>query len=271
MIFDTRTDPRFKQEIKLSRQEVGALRGAWRQFSSAVPEGAGDESVIVIPCYNGDDGTTKILRDKLTKKNHSALESGLTDMKLDFKPEVFAVLENTLRDTAERTGEKVALIGNSAGGVFARELGMRFPDRVSRVITLASDFKLEAGKMFVGVSAQDVLKQASGRLSQEFANSVTYNRKAPPRVPTTSIFTREDLLVPDAESINDPSWALAQDVFATTSNVTLLDPQTIRPPSHMGLAFNMQVLTCICDRLVASLEDWKRFDPSRYEVFSRFP
>jgi len=47
-------------------------------------------------------------------------------------------LEARLEERAQTTGQRVAIIGQSRGGVFARVLGARRPDLVSGIITLGS-------------------------------------------------------------------------------------------------------------------------------------
>ena len=49
-----------------------------------------------------------------------------------------ARLEERLEALAERTGDRVAIIGQSRGGVFAKALGARRPDLVAGVVTLGS-------------------------------------------------------------------------------------------------------------------------------------
>jgi len=47
-------------------------------------------------------------------------------------------LEARLEKQFEETGERVAIVGQSRGGVFARVLGVRRPDLVSGIVTLGS-------------------------------------------------------------------------------------------------------------------------------------
>jgi len=47
-------------------------------------------------------------------------------------------LEERLEDLADTTGERVAIIGQSRGGIFARALAVRRPDLVSSIVTLGS-------------------------------------------------------------------------------------------------------------------------------------
>lgn len=51
-----------------------------------------------------------------------------------------AQLEGRLSDIHERHGEPIVLVGWSLGGLFARELAKRQPDRVAKVVTMGSPF-----------------------------------------------------------------------------------------------------------------------------------
>jgi pimeloyl-ACP methyl ester carboxylesterase len=47
-------------------------------------------------------------------------------------------LEQRLEEMADRHGQRVAIVGQSRGGIFAKALGARRPDLVSGVVTLGS-------------------------------------------------------------------------------------------------------------------------------------
>jgi pimeloyl-ACP methyl ester carboxylesterase len=50
-------------------------------------------------------------------------------------------LEKALRKANQKTGRKVILIGHSLGGIYARELALKFPQLVERAILLGSPVK----------------------------------------------------------------------------------------------------------------------------------
>ena len=52
----------------------------------------------------------------------------------------FAFLERRLAEGHERYGREVVLVGWSLGGVFARELAKRHPERVLKVVTMGTPF-----------------------------------------------------------------------------------------------------------------------------------
>ena len=51
-----------------------------------------------------------------------------------------ALVERRLLDLYARTGEPVALVGWSLGGLFARELAKRHPHAVAKVVTMGTPF-----------------------------------------------------------------------------------------------------------------------------------
>src|SRR4051794_8295174 len=57
---------------------------------------------------------------------------------LDCSEAACARLETRLESLAEATGERVAIIGQSRGGVFARALAVRRPDLVSGIVSLGA-------------------------------------------------------------------------------------------------------------------------------------
>jgi alpha/beta superfamily hydrolase len=80
-------------------------------------------------------------------------------------------LRQRLDEISERHDRPVSLIGQSLGGVFARELARRQPASVRQVITLASPFRAV--------------------------------NPAPPPVPTTAIYSRSDGVVAWEACIDD--------------------------------------------------------------------
>ena len=104
-----------------------------------VPPFGRGRPVIVIPGMMSSDRATALLRHSLAKAGFS-VEGWGQGMNTGAKVAQIARLEAQLCDLSARTGEKVVLIGWSLGGLFARVLAQRHPERCALVLTLGSPF-----------------------------------------------------------------------------------------------------------------------------------
>jgi len=95
----------------------------------------------------------------------------------------------SVAELAEAAGAPVALVGWSLGGVIAREVARKVPERVSRVITY--------GSPVVGGPAHTVAvnRYEPGEGDRVDAAIEELNASAPISVPVTAIFTRRDGVV----------------------------------------------------------------------------
>ncbi len=104
-----------------------------------VAEAGEGQPVIVIPGMMSGDSATTFLRRSLTASGFDARPSGLlfntgaTQRRLDLVRDAVIALQM-------ETGSKVALVGWSLGGLFARLLGHRMPDHIECVVSLGSPF-----------------------------------------------------------------------------------------------------------------------------------
>lgn len=109
-------------------------------LQKAVPVPAGDGSpVIVFPGYLTSDVSSIRLRKSLSAAGYAALGWGLGQNK-GARSDLFDRLDHRLETIARTHDAKVALVGWSLGGIYARELAKRHPDTVSLVITLGCPF-----------------------------------------------------------------------------------------------------------------------------------
>ena len=101
-------------------------------------------------------------------------------------------------ESTEATGAKASFVGVSLGGVLARALANAHPERVRRVITVCSPFRLPTASPLAPVyralaplhSGQHLLID---RLSE------------PPPMPTTAIYSRSDGVVAWRSCIDEPA------------------------------------------------------------------
>ena len=101
-----------------------------------VPPGDG-RGVLLIPGFLAGDGSLGTMTQWLRTAGWHTKRAGIR-ANVACSETACARLEERLEALAERTGDRVAIVGQSRGGVFAKALGARRPDLVSGVIALGS-------------------------------------------------------------------------------------------------------------------------------------
>ena len=103
--------------------------------------GRGDmHPVLTIPGFGGSDRSMQVLRWVLRGQGYYVHGWGLGP-NLGPTGEAVDGLRRRLADLHERHGRRVSIIGQSAGGIYARELARESPHAVRQVITLGSPFR----------------------------------------------------------------------------------------------------------------------------------
>ena len=133
---------------------------------------------------------------------------------------------------------KLTLIGWSLGGIYAREIAKLVPECVRQVITLGSPFKGDPRAN----NAYEIFRLLSGHRVD--ANLVARIGEKPP-VPTTSIYSKSDGVVP---------WQASHEAeHEEAENIVV-------KASHLGLGFNPMALYAIADRLAQREDQWRPFE-----------
>ena len=101
-----------------------------------VPAGAG-RGVLLVPGFLAGDGSLGTMTQWLRAAGYRTKRAGIRS-NVACSEVACTRLEERLECLAERTGERVVIIGQSRGGVFAKALGARRPDLVAGVVTLGS-------------------------------------------------------------------------------------------------------------------------------------
>lgn len=237
--------------IPLALLEPFRALGEWaaqpfgNRILSFAPIGAG-QPVLTLPGFLGSDRSTKSIRKYLRGKEYDAYPWLLgRNEGPDTTGENGALLDARINDIYRRTGQKVALVGWSLGGVMARNAAKRIPEQISQVITLGSPF--DATQNISSISK--VFEFVSGRdpNDEQFQHIFDYNRPPPPpNVPSTAIFTKTDGIVHWSTCIESPA--------PNTDNIE------VALASHTGLGFNAAVLFLIAERLSIPASEWGPFD-----------
>ena len=203
------------------------------------PRGDG-HPVLVLPGLAASDTSTYPLRRFLSGRGYAAARLGLK-RNYGLRPGLEEQMFQRLKDLRRQYERKVSLIGWSLGGVFARELAKKAPDDVRLVISLGSPFTgnpkaSNAWRMYEFMSGQKVGDP-----------QVHTPLRAPPPVPTTSIYSRSDGIVAWQCSV-EAEGPLAENIEVEAS--------------HCGLGHNPAVLYAIADRLAQPEGQWSSFDGS---------
>jgi pimeloyl-ACP methyl ester carboxylesterase len=116
--------------------EAAALLASsvWRR--GGVPEGDG-RAVLLIPGFMAGDGSLATLTRWLRSCGYVTQRAGMR-ANVGCSEEQLVQLEERLEALASGAGARVAIIGQSRGGVFARVLAARRPDLVSGIVTLGA-------------------------------------------------------------------------------------------------------------------------------------
>jgi len=135
---------------------------------------------------------------------------------------------------------RVTVIGQSLGGVYARELAARRPELVERIITLGSPVELSDDSASPLLSAMAVRiarlrNLEEGCLTRSCPCGMKMSDRIPEEVPATVVYSKTDGVVHWTSCI-DRSGA------KNVENIEVLS-------SHCGMGLNTDVLKIVADRL----------------------
>lgn len=225
--------------------EFAAGLSAYRGMQYVVPPGDG-HPIMILPGLGASDFSTQLLRNFLQSLGYVALPWGL-GINTGIVEGKAQRLHQRMQALAKEHGRKISLIGQSLGGVFARELAKLEPDLVRQVITLGSPF---AGHPHA-TNATRVYEWLSGDRIEDLDYELVQGLQNKPPVPTTSIFSKTDGVVswrcsleregPEAESIH------------------------LRGVSHLGMAASPAALYLVAHRLAEPEGDWQAFAPQGWQ------
>ena len=151
------------------------------------PRGPADgPPVLVIPGFLSTDRTTMELRRALARAGWRAYP-WLLGLNEGAKADSMELLERRLDKIRGR--RKVLLVGWSLGGMFARALAHRHPERVRAVATLCSPF---SGDYKTNTNVRELYERIAGHDVNEPPFPRMYGK---PPVPTLSFWSRRDGIV----------------------------------------------------------------------------
>ena len=224
--------------------ELASTAGAFGllQFT---PRGDG-HTVLVLPGFMAGERSTAPMRTYLGSRGYKAVGWKL-GRNLGPTPAIVRGLDRRLAELAERSGQRVSLVGWSLGGIYARSMALRHADRVRNVVTLGSPVRLTDSS----ASNADGMFQYLRPYHLEDHPGV--DGGAPLEMPATSAYTRADAIVPWRSCLIDEDHQ--------SENVQVLG-------SHTGLGFNPAALFLLADRLAQPEGAWRPFRaPARARLF----
>ncbi len=203
------------------------------------PRGNG-QPVMLIPGFLGNDAAMRTLSTHLKDHGYSVygwgqgFNTGMTEA-------TAGALALQLKDiTAKHNGHKVALIGFSLGGVYARELARDNPQMVSQVITMGSPFAMTDKNGKLDKRIQNVA-QAFNPAAEDKSDTRT-----PLPVPTTSLYSTNDFMVMWKGSLNRKE--------TTAENIPVA-------PGHLGMTSDRKTADIILHRLAETPQGWQPLAP----------
>lgn len=127
--------PPFWREGRLGLELAALLRS--RVYRGEDIEDAGGQPVLLIPGFLAGDDSLGLMTRWLRKTGHRTRKAGIRS-NVDCSGQTADRLLERLECLAETHGQRVAVIGQSRGGNFAKVLAVRHPDLVSGIVTLGS-------------------------------------------------------------------------------------------------------------------------------------
>lgn len=152
--------------------------------------------------------------------------------------------------------QKITLIGWSLGGLFARFIAHKIPNRVRAVISLGSPFSIDEQKSNLSpILLRLVDRVAPERIHELFREENLSVWRTTPPVPTTSIFSYTDGAV---------HYSAATDALMheESENVWV-------PGSHCGLTHNIFVFWVLANRLAQLEGEWQPYESAGLETYLR--
>lgn len=257
---------RLQADMIAARAELGLSLTAGWLLDKAAPDAVGNRPVVTIPGFLASESTLLRLERFLNRHGFAAQSWGMGRNLGPQGQSWSSVLDQmtrevgaTVRRLADEHAAPVALIGQSLGGVYARELAAHMPDEIDRVIMLGAPtlhpYILSHHNRVIAQMGQWVSRQSHAEMAGR--RGLLHLDPDHPPLPCVSIHSPIDGVVDESSAVI-PQYIVEQsDNSAPRENLRVFS-------SHIGMSVNPCVLLAIADRLVQDRNDWAPFDPYRY-------
>lgn len=231
-------------ELPRAFLEAGNLACLWPLLVRRVPLGDG-HPVLVLPGFLGGDESTFVLRRFLVRIGYRALP--WLRGRNTGKPKLLTETAKRLLRGHQVSGERISIVGQSLGGVYARQIARAHPEAVRCVITLGSPFAADDVEHAAIPLVRELFTMLAGDSAEAMREKMVANDdpEVPLAVPSTAIYSKSDGVA---------AWrACRERESERAENIEVR-------ASHSGMAVNPDILYAIADRLAQDPEDWRRFD-----------
>jgi hypothetical protein len=224
-----------------------AVFPAFLPVLQTTPRGDG-HPVLLVPGFTAGDSTLVGLRAFLQSRGYHVETWGF-GQNTGFKLKFSQALEQKVRFMHHRHRRKVSLVGWSLGGVYSYYVSHCAPECIRSVVSLGSPLRFSVDGAKVPLVVQALYRYFAHPMGPSAHVSHVRGKvlKAPPPVPSMSIFSMTDGVVPPDSAQLDPGDGQHENIWV--------------PGSHLGLGFNPVVMWILADRLSQPEEAWQPFQP----------
>ncbi len=229
----------FHTEGSRSIYEMAALPFALPALKKA-RRGDG-HTVMVIPGFTADDHSTRSLRNYLVDLGYKVHGWSL-GVNLGLREDLFALAQGRIEDLYQRHGESITLIGQSLGGIYARELA-KVSSHVRQVICLGSPVDSRRGD---GSRLSVLYDVINPEVRDSDKHAIAEHIATEPPVPCSMVYSREDGIVHWQTCMQHESEN------STSENIRVYG-------SHSGMGFNPAIYYLLANRLRQPKGSWRSF------------
>ena len=203
-----------------------------------IPKHKTDKSkpILLMPPYLGNDNSTTFVRRYLKSLGFKTYKWDLGVNMINSKS--LPKLIEKLDEIYERHQEKVSLVGWSGGGIFAKIIANRHPEKVEQLITIGSPVW---GIKSMKTPVIRNLEFLRGKKLRERNEKFIKELEVIPEVPVTCIYTKTDGLVP---------WKHCLEAETYRENIKNIEVFG----SHCGLGANATVLLTVANSLNENMQ-----------------
>lgn len=191
-------------------------------------------TVLVIPGFTTDSKATIVLSSKLSSAGY-AVHTWKQGLNLGIRRHIFDGLVGEFDRLHDTSGARISVIGQSLGGIYARELAKVRPAHVCHVVTLGTPIGDPDGSGSRVGGLYRLLNRRHGDAGSAPPGFEDWDIAAAPPVPTTAVYSRSDGIC---------NWRTCLQL-GEQPHVENLEIDG----SHLGMGVNGRVLRAISERL----------------------